>query len=245
MIEFRFRPLTEWPRESTPAHDRKRQPFKIAGKYEAGGDGQRRWVGGKAMPLSRTYEDLRRELRHLGVDGEVVLEVGLRERDIRVTDSLPRSDAPKPRHPGVILSFDAKLGGRKVPLRYLCDDCEAWQDNLRAIALTLERLRLADLYGVTKRHEQYTGFAALPPAIVTPAAMTVDAAARFIAGEVAGRIDGSAVPADILASAAAFERCYRLAVKRHHPDAQPGNVATQDWQKLQEAAALLRKHHGL
>lgn len=49
-----------------------------------------------------------------------------------------------------------------LPLRYPCDTFDDWQDNVRAIALALEALRTVDRYGVTKRAEQYKGWAALP-----------------------------------------------------------------------------------
>jgi hypothetical protein len=60
----------------------------------------------------------------------------------------------------VILSFDSKHG----PLSYPCDRYTQWQDNVRAIALSLEALRSVDRYGVTRRAEQYCGWQRLPGA---------------------------------------------------------------------------------
>lgn len=234
MIEFRFRSMRAWGRKAT-AERVDRSPFMQPSKKTETG-----WTGQTRMPLTRTFADLRKELGHLGVDGQAVLEIGLPPSQIRVDGQL-RGDAPAPKHPGIILSVTASIDGREVPMKWQCDHFADWRDNLRAIALTLERLRLADLYGVTKRHEQYTGFAALPPALVTPAAMTVEGAARALS-ELAGQPQRGTVAVQ---NAEAMNDLYRLAVKRHHPDQQPGNVVTQDWQKLQEAAALLRKHHGL
>jgi hypothetical protein len=57
-----------------------------------------------------------------------------------------------------VLSFNSKFG----PLSYPCDRFQTWDDNLRAIALSLEHLRAVDRYGVTKRGEQYQGWAQLP-----------------------------------------------------------------------------------
>ena len=57
---------------------------------------------------------LDRELSKLGAHS-VVIELALDEGDIRL-DGLPRADA-RPRHPGVIVSFDSKHG----PLRYGTD----------------------------------------------------------------------------------------------------------------------------
>jgi hypothetical protein len=69
--------------------------------------------------------------------------------------------------------------------------CVKWTDNVHAIALTLERLRLADLYGVTSRGEQYAGWKMLPgPITAGPGAaptMSMEDAARFAAGLRASR----------------------------------------------------------
>lgn len=241
MIQYRFQPLGAWPRASTPDHERKNRPFIVSGKRVGDGAGGTRYVPAKPTPLTQTYEDLRKELRHLGVTGDVVLQIGLRESDIRITDNLPRSNAPRPKHPGVIVSFDAVVAGRKTPLKFMCDHCKAWEDNLRAITLTLERLRLADLYGVTKSGEQYRGWAALPPAggLVTPVAMTVDEAARFIATRAGSRFGASD---RIISDADTFRAAYREGARRDHPDANRG-VVSENWQRLQEARQLLEAHH--
>jgi hypothetical protein len=72
----------------------------------------------------------------------------------------------EPRHPGIELSFD--VDQRIVPsapngrLVYATDCCDYWQHNVRSIALGLQALRAVDRYGITRRGEQYAGFAALP-----------------------------------------------------------------------------------
>ena len=48
-------------------------------------------------------------------------------------------------------------------MSYPCDKYSNWQANLRAIALSLEALRAEDRYGVTRRAEQYKGWAKLLP----------------------------------------------------------------------------------
>lgn len=107
--------------------------------------------------LTSTIEMLSTELRALEAQ-RVVIELDLRERDIRV-DGLPRADA-RPSHDGVGLAFESKFG----PLRYATAeysgrwDTLGWQANLRAIALSMQALRAVDRYGVSKRGEQYTGW---------------------------------------------------------------------------------------
>jgi hypothetical protein len=46
-------------------------------------------------------------------------------------------------------------------MSFPCDTFDDWQDNLRAIAKSLEALRMVDRYGVTRNNEQYRGFTAL------------------------------------------------------------------------------------
>lgn len=105
--------------------------------------------------IGKTVKLLDRELRMLDAT-RIVLELDLRDRDIRV-DGLPRSNAA-PTSPCVVLSFESKFG----PLRYATCEYRHWDDNLRAIALAMEALRAVDRYGVSKRGEQYLGWRAIP-----------------------------------------------------------------------------------
>jgi hypothetical protein len=99
-------------------------------------------------------ELLARELRFLDAR-QIVLQAAFRERDIRL-DGLPRANAT-PEHPGLILAFESRFG----PLQYSTDEYRVWDENLRAIALSLEALRKVDRYGVSKRGEQYRGWRAI------------------------------------------------------------------------------------
>ncbi|MBA2742503.1 MAG: hypothetical protein H0U46_10880 [Actinobacteria bacterium] len=107
-----------------------------------------------------TVELLAGELRHLEAEG-IAIELDMEERMFRL-DGLPRSDA-RARSDGVRLSFSSKWG----PLRYETAEFTGrwgepgWQQNVRAIALSMEALRAVDRYGVSKRGEQYRGWKAL------------------------------------------------------------------------------------
>lgn len=113
----------------------------------------------KSSQFSATYGDtleiLDKELSFLDAR-MIVLQVDLEENQIR-NDGIPYAKS-KPKSPAVVLSFDSKFG----QLSYPCDKFLNWEDNLRAIALSLEALRKVDRYGVTKRAEQYRGWQALP-----------------------------------------------------------------------------------
>jgi hypothetical protein len=208
-MQYVFRPIDTWPRPFT--RDRAYGPFKAT--YES------------------TLRLLDAELRHLAAK-DVVIQGAFRERDIRM-DGLIRSDAREPEHPGIILSFGSKFG----PLKYYCDHFLRWQHNLRGIALTLERLRLADLYGVSRRGEQYTGWKALPGAIVTPPPMTVEEAAEVLLGHMALKPQRLSM---LLEDERTFVAAWREAVTRTHPD-HGGSL--KDFGRVQEARKILEAHH--
>lgn len=134
---MQFRPLDMWTGAMTK--NRRRSTFKA--------------------PWMRTLRDLERETGHLKAR-DVVLSGAFRADQITQDNSRPRA-GETPAHPGVVISFEAYIDGKYVPLKYPCDTFTDWQDNVRAIALALDALRRVDRYGVTKRAEQYRGWLAI------------------------------------------------------------------------------------
>jgi len=200
-ITTQFEPIDTWPGE--PTRRTLRAPFKST------------WQA--------TCQLLERELRFLGVRS-IVIEQFLERWQIR-NDGFPRADA-RPRLPGVIISFQSNNG----PLRYPCDRFDDWQDNVRAIALALEALRKVDRYGVTKRGEQYRGWAALPP----PATSDTDFATDWAAVNFLNKLLGIVISIDN--SRDTIEAAIRAAEKATHPD-RGGNP--DDFKKVQSARKLL------
>jgi hypothetical protein len=98
---------------------------------------------------------------------------------------------------------------------------------------------MVDRYGVSKRGEQYTGWGQLPPAGGSTATMTARTAAEILV-DVEG-LGGDA--GDVLDDRQAYRDTYRLAAKACHPDRHGGD--TQRFQLLQQARAVLERHHGL
>lgn len=194
VVELQVRPIDQWPRPFT----KNRQRSKFSSSY------------GSTMQL------LDRELKHLGARG-VCLLMALRTEDIRL-DGRPRSGA-RPEHPGIILCFEDKSG----PKRFPCDKFDNWQDNLRAIALSLESLRTVDRYGVTTHGEQYRGWAALPS---PKGQMGRNEAIELIRQLTGAEFNGT--PSATLIS---------LAERRTHPDMAGGNAET--FKKVQEARRVL------
>lgn len=211
-MKISYRPIEEWPREMTKY--RKRSPFKA--------------------DYTSTMKLLERELRIIRVS-DVIVQLALMPNQFRL-DGMPYANTT-PSHPGVIVSFTKG----KEPLAFPCDAFLTWVENTRAVALALEALRKVDRYGVTKHAEQYRGWSALPPAIVTPGVtMTLEDAARLVTRE-SGIAAGDLEP---LKDSGVFKDRYRVAARRLHADANGGEVKPE-WHRLQVAADLLQKHHGI
>lgn len=199
-----FRALAATPPDWKPAHaNRPSSPFRAA--------------------YSDTLDVLDREIRALG-GTDAFLQVVASDRDLRLDGQL-RADA-RVEHPGVILTLETKKRGTLV---FSTDRYQAaawrrerqagWQANLRAIALGLEALRTVERYGIAETGQQYAGYrelgsgTALGPATVVET-ITVDEAARLLAEHAFDEPDAWQ---DVLARGP--DAAYRIAAKRHHPDA--------------------------
>jgi hypothetical protein len=206
MIDLRFRPLTRWIGDKTKSWNRAKPNFSAT--------------------YARLLDDLEADLTHLKAKNATV-EAGFRDDQIR-NDGWPYANAA-PSEPGVILSFDSKYG----PLALPCDYFLHWQQNLRAIGLHLQHLRLATAYGVGSKGEQYKGW----KAIEAPgqAGMSPEAAAAHIANLSSYPNN----PAQLFLDYKLYRRAYRAAALRVHPD-QAGQ--SEGWTKLCEATAILDQH---
>lgn len=206
---YQFRPISTWPGEMTMPADRRSSPFRVK--------------GGKPTPYTTTMKQLANELRMI-VAKDVVVELALGEQDIRA-DGLPRANA-RPEHPGVILSFDSAYG----PLRYACDRFVGWTENLRAITLGLEALRMVERYGITKRGEQYSGW----KQIEATSASKDHARGQLI--DIIGRFGTDRQMADI--DELDDVRIVRRARRVTHPDLAKGE-AVEAWMAVNQAAEML------
>jgi hypothetical protein len=196
-----------------------------------------RWVDPETKPRSsdqfKAYYEATLDL--LAYEGGrlgakiVVIQLAIGEHELRV-DGTPRAGA-RPSHPGVVVSFESRFG----PLRYASDRYHDWRANLRGVALSLEALRAVDRHGVTRRGEQYVGWAQLEPPGAGPGPIsTREEAARFIAEQ-------SGIPNAIHAILAGHvvdrSVAFRASAKRLHPDAVTGDAEL--FQRLQQARDLL------
>lgn len=160
-------------------------------------------------------DDLERELRALGAE-DIVIEGGFLIHQIR-NDGWPRGSA-SPLHQDIRLNFNGKHGA----MSFSCGTYNRWEDNLRAIGLVMQDLRLMAEKGVGTGTEQYRGWSALPPStggIVAGEWANAEEAAREIAvlaGEwwVAGDD-----PTLMIGDRSLLADAFRAAAKRCHPDA--------------------------
>lgn len=221
MIDLRFVPITQWPGEPT----KNREQARFRAKY------------------SQTLDLLETELHKIRAQ-EITVQAFFTLSQIR-NDGWPYA-AARPAQPGVILSFRKPDGpvfvkdGRRVrnviSLSFPCDRYTTIDDNLRAIALSLEALRAVDRYGVTKRAEQYAGWKQIEAP--RQGFSTKEDAAAFIATQSAGDYD-PAVADRVLHFADVRQELYRRAARRLHPDTPTGNHEL--FVRLQQANDMLER----
>ncbi len=214
-----LRPIHQWPGQLTKS----RRASAFSAKF------------------TDTLELLRRELRLLEPESRyypnTVLQIAMDEKDFR-QDGMPRAQA-KSQHPGVILTIYPTAEGASE-LTFPCDTFLTWQDNLRAIALTLEALRKVNRYGVSQSGQQYRGWRAIGAGSSVPAEMGPLAAAAFLwtlAGN--GNDDPHDTPLDRMrANSEVAKNVYRAARKKSHPDRTSGN--SDEFLRVETAAKVLR-----
>jgi hypothetical protein len=201
------------------------QPLALAEFPTPRADKQRKASQFKA-PWNRTLELLERELEQLAAK-DVTIRAGFAAANLRV-DGWPRGDA-RPAHPAVILTFTDSANNK--PMSFPCDRFLTYRENIRAIALSLEALRAVDRFGVTRGHEQYSGFHQIEGATQ----WTVERAAEYIATKAGASMDA------VIRDRAAFVHAYRVCASAMHPDV-PGSNA-HEWHLLGQARVLLEEHH--
>jgi hypothetical protein len=206
-LSIRFVPMERWPTQA---------PLSIsASPFSA--------------PYTKTLDLLDRELHNIHAR-EIVLQAFFRANQIR-QDGWPYADA-RPSHSGVILSFRTHTKGS---LSFPCWRYKKFEDNVRAIALSLEALRAVDRYGVTQRAEQYAGWKQIE-APLPGGFRGKEEAAAFLLTQAEDKPDPDSLPV-IIRDPVARKRYYRDAAARLHPDAVTGDHEL--FVRLQQAMAIL------
>ena len=190
-----------WPSDLTP-------PYK-------------RVVGAFRATPTVTYQMLEAEWRHIKAVDPVLL-TGFDYFQIR-RDNWPYI-GQRPMHPGVVVQIKKSDRG---PLEFYTDKFTSWSDNLRAIALGMEALRMLERHGITHGNQQYAGFREL----AAPDRVKWDRASAL------RRLGGLAGWPNPPFDAFTIEQAYRKAAKRYHPDKPFGDK--EIFQELQEIREVL------
>jgi len=181
-----------------------------------------------APPFTARYEQtldiLRMELDHLDATAAALRIVTKNGSDDLRRDGLLRAHAATI-HPGVALAFTSKFG----PMEIYCDTYlsrgsrPSWEANLRALALTLEKLRAIDRYGVGGgQGQQYVGWR-----VIESSPATVDRDwARL------------AAIADAPAGSMTADAMWRRARRAAHPDNHAGR--RELWDELEQLGNRLK-----
>jgi len=143
---FTLEPIGEWPTRLTERRQEAR--FRTPGGVQNG-----KYVAAARVPIRKTMQELATTFDKIGAK-EPRLQIAALSEDFTLDGRLRAGR--KPWHPGVILSFETPAGVQRYPSDYYTH----WEDNLRAIALTLEALRAIDRWHVGNG-EQFRGFLAI------------------------------------------------------------------------------------
>lgn len=120
------------------------------------------WKTRERLTINQSVERVRAELQRMGIrDGDLVISTNLELR----LDGLPRSGQRQPTDPGAAVYWRERSGD--VPRCMAIDRYDRIEDNLAAIAATLEAMRAIERHGGAEiLNRAFTGFTALPATTV-------------------------------------------------------------------------------
>lgn len=200
-----------WPR--TPLGRQRYGQFHSTGPTSWGGRGKTSLT--IAQAISRVQDEVRRMGgSHLRIDTDLQMR----------NDGLPRSGQRAPDDPGAVVSF--RLPGNK-PVVLPCDRYTKVEQNLAAIAATLEAKRAIERHGVSTLDREFEGYRALPPGGSAPAP-TVPARSPW---DVLGVLPGT--------DPTTCEIIYKAKARTAHPDITGGSASAM--LELNQAIAAIRE----
>lgn len=212
-------PIEAFPLQWPKGRNRTKYPARARFHSRTGDRGK------KPLTIASSRDRVQRELSKLGAK-QVVISSNLRLR----MDGELAGNQNEPQDSGVAVYFQLN----KLPHCLSCDTWDRAADNLAAIAKHVEAMRGQLRCGVADVATMFSGFKALPGAIITPQAMTPDQAA-----EVISRHTQYTAEQLLQSRNGTVEDAYRAAAKIPHPDFN-GGQERQDWHDLQEAIKTLR-----
>jgi hypothetical protein len=144
-----------WPDGWRRTHAHYRRPGHFHKRERRPGES---WARSVDLTVAESIRRVLAELERMGVTrDDVVISTNLRTR----LDGLPRSDQPAPEDPGAAVYWQEVIG---PPRCIAVDQYTKVEDNLAAIAATLDAMRAIERHGGAAILERaFTGFTALPP----------------------------------------------------------------------------------
>lgn len=148
----------QWPAgwRRTEPHQRERSKFSKGERQYSSTPGTSSWINRKDLTVNDGLQRLLAELQRMGVDrDDVVISSNLRTR----LDGMPASGQAQPQDPGAAVYWRIGAGTRCMAI----DRYDRVQDNLAAIAATLDAMRAIERHGgATIMDRAFQGFVALP-----------------------------------------------------------------------------------
>jgi hypothetical protein len=189
----------DWP----AGWKRTREGFRRHGQFckselRSSQDGQDSWTVKANLSVMDGLKRILEQLQRMGIQrDDIVISTNIETR----LDGLPRSDRRKPSDPGVAVYWTDHTLPRGQQVRCMAvDQYLTVEDNLAAIAATLDAMRAIERHGGAEiLNRAFTGFAALPERASEPW--------RDVLG-----VGGATVSRDEV------EGAYRSLIKMHHPD---------------------------
>lgn len=210
-----------WPDgwKRTPANQRVRARFnrkeRQYGNATVPGQQPRSWMSSKDISVSDAIARLVDQLSMMGIGrDDLIISTNLRTR----LDGLPRSDQAQPSDPGAAVYWQR---GRQAMRCMAIDRYDRVQDNLAAIAATIEAMRAIERHGGAEILDRaFKGFAALPEKASQPW--------REVLG----------IPPESLVSLQVIEDRFKALARVHHPDAGGDPEQFQKVVQAREAARM-------
>lgn len=215
MTETQAYPL-QWPNNRPRAKSRNRANFhrKVTRQWASGTTYQAK----EALTIGQSRDRVMHELELMGAS-QIVISSNLRlNRDGTITAA-----QSNPADSGVAVYFSFK----KPPHCIACDVWDRAADNLAAIAKHVEAMRGQLRWGAATAAEMFTGFKALPGAVVTAPVMSFDEAMEWVR-----RCTGIATHKENVQDA------FRICAKKLHPDTNGGTIHP-DWHVFQAAKQVI------
>jgi hypothetical protein len=208
-----------WPDgwKRTLANQRIRARFNTKEREYANaqpGQPQRSWLRIKDITVANAIERVVGELSMMGIGrDDLIISTNIPTR----LDGLPRSDRANPSDPGAAVYWQR---GKQAMRCMAIDLYDRVQDNLAAIAATLEAMRAIERHGGAEiLNRAFLGFAALPEKASQPW--------RDVLGIHAQTIDLQIV-----------EERFRALARVHHPDKGGDRLKFEEIVQAREAARL-------